>query len=502
MSNNVIPFSYFVKIASTGVSASFTFNRLNALVITTPVEPHPQTEEFRSLADVGASYGTASKEYAYAKKFFAYISKSATMPECLTFWNYSSVESSAALVGARIGILSDIMVNGGFSLAVNGGAAAQISVDLTKVTSFAEAASSISAAFTSASVGATCSYDTVKGGFIISTTQKGSAASISFASAPETGTDMSGLLGMAERSGAVTVKGFDGEDLDELLHSIALANGNWVTISTLNPLNPATDFKTISEWTAASAGRYIFIAHDNHAGLKKEAPIIYEDLFGNDGFVVNAMPDCSVNALVQASIASVDFSSKNGAVNFNFIPADGWTKDAIGTESELNGIDAQRVNAVYRMGGYGQSQALWGEGSIFGKTFSDLSGYCGNTWLKAQFEIALANLLINQPLISLRGMAGKGLILNTLQTVIDKAIDGGIIAKAGIGGLTVTEKAAVTTATGDSAATMIIEEAGYYIRPEALTEEDISLGRIRVLFIYTRNVPMNRVAIQNYILGA
>lgn len=502
MPDKVIPFSYFVKIVSTGISAGFTFNRLNALVITTPVEPHSQIEEFTSPADVGKAYGVISKEYVYAQKFFGYLGKSATMAERLTFWNYSPIASGAALVGARVRLLSNILVNGGFSIAVNEGVLTDISVDLTKATSFAEAANIINNALTIASVGATCDYDSKKGGFVISTVLKGISSSITFASAAHTGLDISGLLGLAQVSGASAVEGKDGQSLAELLNAIALANGNWVTISTLNPLSPSTDFKTISEWTAASEGRYLFIAHDEQVGLKKDSPLVYEDLFGNDGFVVNAMPDGSINALVQGAIASVDFSVTNGAMNFNFISADTWKKDAVGTESELNGVNTQRVNTVYRMGGYGQSQSLWGEGSIFGKTFSDLSGYCGNTWLKAQFELAVANLLINQPLIALRGTGGSGLLSNSFQAVVDRAIIGGIIVKVGMDGLTATEKAAVITATGDTAATTIIEETGYYIRPQSLTEEDITLGRLRVLFLYTRNVPVNRVAIQNYVLSA
>ena len=43
--NTVIPFSKFINITTSGVSDTFTFNRLNALVITTPLIPMPATVE-------------------------------------------------------------------------------------------------------------------------------------------------------------------------------------------------------------------------------------------------------------------------------------------------------------------------------------------------------------------------------------------------------------------------------------------------------------------------
>ena len=83
MSKNTIPFSKFIDITTTGVSDTFTFNRLNALAVTTPEIPMPKTITVTSLEDVAKKYGTLREEYAYASEFFSYTSKSATKPQKL-----------------------------------------------------------------------------------------------------------------------------------------------------------------------------------------------------------------------------------------------------------------------------------------------------------------------------------------------------------------------------------------------------------------------------------
>ena len=131
---------------------------------------------------------------------------------------------------------------------------------------------------------------------------------------------------------------------------------------------------------------------------------------------------------------------------------------------------------------------------------SDIAGYIGNSWIKAKFEIAVANLLISNSLIALRGGGGAALISNSLQDVINTAKSGGIITTVGIGNLLTSEKSAIVTATGNNNAVNLVESQGYYLNTLPINDEDIKLNRIRVQFIYTRNVAVNRVSVQTYVL--
>lgn len=619
MSKNVIPFSKFIDITTTGVSDTFTFNRLNALAVTTPEIPMPKTVAVASLDEVAKKYGTLREEYAYASEFFSYTSKSATKPQKLTFWNYYPEAQKAALVGAAIDMLNNIKQQGSLNLNINGDDY-NFNIDLENISSFSNAAEIINSnlqkeeepavpaslkgtasalpfttvttidpsemivqdneneavftytssitfetsdnidnivtklnteelsnanlvwsndagvlklsqvSYSSASntipakifitetdiktklglddvtteagspkvpalnIG-TCIYSTLTNGFIIQGAVASASQTITFATG-----DMASVLGLSETAGGYALAGSNNTSITDLMTEIGLDNGDYYSISVTNNVDiPESDYEAIGAWVSASNGRYCVVGYSNDKRLISTNNLVYENLFGYDGFII-VYGDYLMAAFVQAAIASVDFSVPNGMTNFNFIECLEFLEQAIGTSAELDGINANRVNCCYVMGGYGQSQPLFGEGNIFGTNFTDIAGYIGNSWIKAKFEIAVANLLISNPLIALRGGGGAALISSSLQEVINTAKSGGIIATVGIGNLLSSEKSAIITATGNEMVVNLVESQGYYLNTLPVNNEDIQLNRLRLQFIYTRNVAVNRVSIQTFIL--
>lgn len=140
--NTVIPFSKFINITTSGVSDTFTFNRLNALVITTPLIPMPATVEAGSLEAVAKLYGVVSQEYSYAAEFFGYTSKNATKAQKLTFYNSYPEAQKAALVGAAIAMLDEIKQQGSLALNINGDIY-DFNINLENISSFTDAANII-----------------------------------------------------------------------------------------------------------------------------------------------------------------------------------------------------------------------------------------------------------------------------------------------------------------------------------------------------------------------
>lgn len=616
--NTVIPFSKFINITTSGVSDTFTFNRLNALVITTPLIPMPATVEAGSLEAVAKLYGVVSQEYSYAAEFFGYTSKNATKAQKLTFYNSYPEAQKAALVGAAISMLNDIKRIGSLNLNINGDSY-DFNINLENISSFSDAAEIINSnlqkektpaipaslkgtapalpftavttidpsefivqdneneavftytssitfetsdnidnivtklnteelsdanlvwsndggvlklsqvSYSSASntipakifiteteiktklgidsiitqagspevpardLGG-CTYSTQTKGFIIQGAIASASQTIDFATG-----DMASILGLAETDGGYITKGTNGENLTEMLNNIGLINGDYVSIASINKID-TTDYEQIATWVNASSGRYAFIVISDDARLKSTNQIVYENLFGNDGFILIYGSNINMLAFMQAAIASVDFSATNGMTNFNFIETPQFLDDAIGTSEELDGINANRANCCYVMGGYGQSQPLFGEGKIFGTNFNNIANYIGNSWIKAKMEIAGANLMISQGFIALRGGKGQSLILASLQEIIALAKVSDIIVTVGTDGLLAAEKAKIVSVTGNANAVNLIESNGYYINVLPLTADDIANEQMRVQFIYTKNVPLNRLVIQNIVI--
>lgn len=617
--DTVIPFSKFVDITTSGSSSAFTFNRLNALAVTTPEIPMPKTVAVTSLDEVARKYGTLREEYAYASEFFGYTSKNATKPQKLTFWNYYPEAQKAALVGAAIDMLNNIKQQGSLNLNINGDEY-NFDIDLENISSFSDAADIINSnlqkeetpaipaslkgtalalpftavttidpsemivqdndseaiftytssitfetsdnidnivtklnteelsnanlvwsnadgvlklsqvSYSSASntipakifiteteiktklgldditvdtgsplipalnIG-TCVYSTLTNGFIIQGAVASASQTISFATG-----DMASVLGLSETAGGYVTQGSNNTSITDLMTEIGLDNGDYYSISVTNNVDiPESDYDAIGAWVSASNGRYCIVGYSNDKRLTSTDNLVYENLFGYDGFII-VYGDYLMAAFVQAAIASVDFSVPNGMTNFNFIECLEFLEQAIGTSAELDGINANRVNCCYVMGGYGQSQPLFGEGKIFGTNFNNIANYIGNSWIKAKMEIAGANLMINQSFIALRGGSGKSMILASMQEVINLAKTSGIIVTVGTDSLLADEKSKIVSATGNANAVNLVESNGYYINVLPLTADDIAKEQMRIQFIYTKNVPTNRLVIQAFVI--
>lgn len=616
--DTVIPFSKFVNITTSGSSSAFTFNRLNALAITTPQVPMQQTVEVTSLESVASLYGAVSEEYSYASEFFGYTSKNATKAQKLTFYNNYPEAQKAALVGAAIDMLNDIKQQGSLNLNINGDEYS-FEINLENISSFSDATDIINSnlqkeetpaipaslkgtapalpftavttidpsemivqdndseaiftytssitfeisdnidnivtklnteelssanlvwsnadgvlklsqvSYSSASntipakifiadteiktklgldelsveagspevpalnIGS-CIYSTLTNGFIIQGAVASASQTINFATG-----DMAEVLKLSETDGGYITSGSNGENLAEMLNNIGLINGDYVSIASINNIDTA-DYETIASWVNTSGGRYAFIVISDDARLKSTNQIVYENLFGNDGFILIYGSNINMLAFMQAAIASVDFSVPNGMTNFNFIETPEFLDDSIGTSEELDGINANRANCCYIMGGYGQSQPLFGEGKIFGTNFNNIANYIGNSWIKAKMEIAGANLMINQSFIALRSGSGKSMILASMQEVINLAKTSGIIVTVGTDGLLADEKAKIVSVTGNANAVNLVESNGYYINVLPLTSDDIAKEQMRIQFIYTKNVPLNRLVIQAFVI--
>lgn len=483
MARKAIPFSTFVKVASTSVSPTFAFNRLNALVITQPSSFLDNYYNFTSVEAVAEVFGTTSEEYSYALNFFAYVSKNATMPERLSFWCYDSEGREAVIVGAgKVDDIATIKALGS-QASITIGEDTQ-TLDVTNITSFGDLMGMLNT-----------SYNDKGYKFYY---QLNNIVAIEACEVLPSG-NLADLLKLTAESGAKALPAVEAQTIKDVLNAVGEFNGDYVSISFIDNDLQKDDLIDIGEFANASKNRFVAVVRLNEDKAKTYTSD-YDYLKGYNGLVLNYGDDNKINALTQAIIASVDYSTLNGNMNVNFIPATAYAGDKVlQTATELENINNNNFNAIYNAGGYGQGQLLYGEGNICGDNFRDITGYMGNAWLKASLEIAIMNLFISDPLVSLRG-AGASKVDITMQGILRRALNGGIITAVGVGNLTDFEKTSIITQLGEDAVDMIAQN-GYYVRLEPITDDDIKAKQIRAKIMYTRNTPTNRVAISVLILG-
>lgn len=321
--------------------------------------------------------------------------------------------------------------------------------------------------------------------------------------------DLSTLCKLTSATGATISPQQDPISIKDAINSICINNGDYVTIGfdsesnkVVNLIESISDIMSIIN--AYKINRYYFIGlfsdSDIEALKTEDNTIKWSDIQTYEGLIAIRGSNPQLIAFTQAIIASIDYSTANGAININFIDASQFTDDAITTTSQLSQANKDRVNTAYITGGYGQQLTFFGEGHIMGDTFKTLSIALGETWLKAQMEVSGINILNGSNLISLRGKSGQGQIINMFSDILNAGVNSGIIVAGAT--LTSTEKSIVAQATGLVDIYSQLENVGWYLVIDELTDEDIANKTLPVTYVYVANVPVNRIQVRSFIIGA
>lgn len=176
-----------------GLAFVGTFLSKNASLPTATAVP------FYSQKAVGEYFGTASDEYALAGNYFLGDSNSSRKPDVLWFYRYVDVAAAAFLRGTSVGALDTLtqVTTGSFKITIDGTEISVTGLDFSSQTSFSGIANTIQTELASDLAGTTCSWNSFFKAFVITSPTSGATSSITYATEGESGTDVSGLLGLS-----------------------------------------------------------------------------------------------------------------------------------------------------------------------------------------------------------------------------------------------------------------------------------------------------------------
>lgn len=518
-----LPFSKFVPIAATVQSAAFTVEKKhmllamdNALIGTGT--PYKEYAGAAALTNFAADFGTTTADYTVAQKYFGFLSKTGTAPEKLVVARWYKTSVAPFIKGntpANVATLKTL-TQAAFLLTISG-AAYNVQADLSTITSYSDAAQRLQAAINNntdggeAFTGATVEYSTITGGFIITSGTAGAGETIAVAE-PTSGTDATGDLGL---SGAEISAGANAETFAQFCDRIYNANTAGFSITTTAELG-ADDIQDAVAWLQGSVGgqtiytmcRLVFNVTDKttakaiQSTLKELSYTGYVVCYDEYGQWVNAL-DCAI-------AASTDYQVANGALNFNFQPAVGYTPitklgDVINYQqgqtnlSVAQELDDLCISYVYSVGFGSQEQVLYGMGLMQG-AFGTEDVQVNEAALQAQLQNAIMNGFVSLNKIKLQGQDAKGFVATIISPVLDLFKTNGSIAMDGK--LSNTDRNSIYQATGSDTAADAVEQNGYYFQVQDLTAEDIALRRVRILICYLSAGVVNQVRIINNIYGA
>lgn len=520
-----LPFSKFVPISAVVQSPAFTVEKKHMLLaMTSPLigssTPALTYSGVSALTDFKADFGSEIPEYEVASRYFGFLSKTGIAPEKLIVARWYKEAAAPFIKGTKdLASIAQLKAvdNGSFKLTL-GSSEFEVVVNLSTANSYSEVASLIQTAVQGNSAGgeaytgATVVYNTITGGFIITSGAAGKEAAVAAVSAGTTGTDLSTMLGLLT---AELSQGVDAETFAEFCDRIFNANTAGYSITTIEELDEDSITAAV-EWLQGNIGgqtinsmvRLVFNIQDKATAKALQSTL---STLGYTGYVIDYDEKGEyVNALSCAIAASTDYNTANGAKNFNFQPAKGYTPiTTLGSvidyqQGQTNlslaeELDALCISYIYSVGFGDQQEVLYGMGLMQG-SFGTEDVQVNESWLERDLQTQVMNGFISLEKLGLQGDDAKEFMSTIVTPSFEQGKTNGMIARNGK--LSDTDRNTIYMITNNAAAADAVENNGYFFQVQDLTAEDIKARRVRIIVCYLCGGVVNQVRIINNIFGA
>lgn len=446
---------------------------LNGLFLTeNALMPTAQTLSFSSVAAVAAYFGPNSVEAAIAAIYFAGYDNSTLKPTTILFFAYNNAARSAFLLGGSLAGLTlteiQALPPAEITITSSGVAKTSASIDLSGATSLTNAATLITAGFTTP--GFVVAWDATFSRFTVTETATGSGSTLSYAVDVSSGT-LAESLKLSSATAAILSQGAAVDMPASAMGGLVLISQNWVSFTTLFEPDLATK-EAFVVWASAQNNRYAYVAWDTdtqassapgsgntsfgHVALTNEYNGVI--CLGGDPAIQTATTLMNFAAFVLGYVASLNFQQTNGRATLAFRTSGLLVPTCANQQKAANLL----ANGYSFYGSYATANA----GFIFAYNgqmpgeFLWLDTFADQVWLNNGFQAALLQLVVAVGAVSY-DPAGYSLVRAALADPINAGINFGAI-RAGVA-LSQAQKAEVNAQAQVDAATQI-QNLGYYLQ--------------------------------------
>ncbi len=455
MSN--IPISQIVQINPRVIGAGGAQGSLDGLLVTQSAGvPVGQLLTFFNASDVSDYFGPASSEYAAAQVYFAGIIDGGQQPASLNIGRYALDATGAAVFGATLNLsLAQLQALSGVLTVTTDTARTSSTINLSAATSFANAASLMTAGFTSPDFAIT--YDAQRRRFVLTTTATGETATVSAVTG-----SLSNGVGLSAAAGAYQqASGSAADTADSAMTRLANLSGNWGIFTTAWAADE-DDRLALAAWNSAQQFQFIYAPWDTDAaGLTANNPAS----FGN---IVHATPYQNVVPVygqlahamaVLAWGASTNFQAIEGRTTLAFRQPVAAIADQV---SNLADASALLSNGYTYLGAYASTAntyAVFYNGSAAGQ-FEWADTALGQIALRRNLQQALFETLLAYRSLPYNA-EGYNAIYQGAQDVIGQFVQNGVI-RAGVT-LNASQRAVINSQAGFDIAGQV-SDLGWYLQ--------------------------------------
>ena len=306
-------------------------------------------------------------------------------------------------------------------------------------------------------------YDSVSGGFLITSGATGSASAMAYATG-----SLSTSLALTQTTGAVLSQGAGLSTPAAFMAGVVNQTQDWALFTTLfNPdsvVGVNTNKLAYALWTSQQNGRYGYVPWDTDP-----TPTLSTSASTSLGFELAAAGysgTCPVweqsgghlAAFVLGTAASINFGQTNGRTTFDFRSQPGLVPGVTDPTTAANLI----ANGYNFYGAYAtanQGFEFFNPGSVSGP-FQWMDSYVNQIWLNAQFQLALMELLTNINAVPYNP-AGYAIIESALASPIQAGLDFGAFSS----GVTLSSsQIAEVNAAAGAAIAPTLQQQGWYLQ--------------------------------------
>lgn len=424
-----LPVSRLINVAVSLTPAAAQAQNLSTLLVlgtSTAIDVGERYRDYSSLAAVAADFGSNVAEYYAAALWFQQVPQ----PTTLKIGRWAQTASSGTLRGATLSAAAQALSNftsvtsGGFTYTKNGGAPTNVTgINLSGAASLNQVASLITAALS----GATMVWNAVYSRFELTSTTTGPTSSISFLTAPGTGTDISGLLGLlVSSSGARRVDGIAAETAVDCVNLFDSSYGqSWYGV--VIPAAVNADHLAVAAAIEAASTKHIYgITSQEAACLVAAATtdIAYQlkQLAYNKSVVQFSSSSAYAVVSLLARIFTVDYTGNSTTITLAYKQEPGIVAEAINTV-QADALKGKNCNAFLS---FNNSTAIVLNGVSASGVFLD--SVIGTDWLAVTLQNAMYNQLYTSTTKVPQTDAGMQLLATTAEAVLAQGVTNGLLA--------------------------------------------------------------------------
>jgi hypothetical protein len=348
--------------------------------------------EFEEEKNVGEYFGYASAEYDAASIYLGYVNKYNSAPKKIAFERYAlngsaptirSVQTLPAVAAFKA------VTDGGLVLNMGGTAYTVSGLDFSTAEDYAAVAATVQEGVRKNSSGgelwsnATVTFDAANSAFVFTGGQVGEAVILN-ASAPDSGTDVSGLLGWNTASGGIVSNGTAAATLTETLDAAVELSNNFASFGFLQKLN-AEQIDEVGKWADGQNNQFMYsvnVTGDDYTTVQAAVSGYSGVALNYDAF------DGYAWLMPMILTASIDWDRANGVINFMYhqfpsIPV------SVSTDQLSDKLDSLGINYNGATQQAGNQIAFYQRGTLQGEV-TDMGVYVNEIWLK---DAIASNLL-------------------------------------------------------------------------------------------------------------